>query len=343
LPRDFALTNDGVWRSDLLGGGRVLALVDRLKEYRTLGQYAEEERWDYGEGFVEGASGDSRPAGHIVGKPLLPSTAVGEAGIDASSITVAASKPIERPRSPKRFTPPMLLVREHMDLYRGIWRDSYLTYKNKLVGFCSGDSAKLEELDAWFESQNRALRAFVAATSVRLFTQKATTISGVDILNIPYPGKGILNLSVHEKILVDDMVDYYRDLIRLGEDSDAMSQAGVPALPCFNDIYTKQINGVYKEKRLRALEAQTWPGVICQPFIFGEGGVDWTGAEELKGRLDKLLREQRDSSLTTTRIARIYDGSCIYLLKPDRLRYWLRSVALRDADETLAELWGQGF
>jgi len=26
------------------------------------------------------------------------------------------------------------------------------------------------------------------------------------------------------------------------------------------------------------------------------------------------------------------------MLKPDRLRYWLRSVALRDADETLADL-----
>jgi hypothetical protein len=33
----------------------------------------------------------------------------------------------------------------------------------------------------------------------------------------------------------------------------------------------------------------------------------------------------------------------MFLLKPDRLRYWLRSVALRDADETLADLRAQGF
>lgn len=91
------------------------------------------------------------------------------------------------------------------------------------------------------------------------------------------------------------------------------------------------------------MDPQTWPGVICQPFVFGKGKVDWKEAEELKGRLDKLLREQRGSGLTITRIARIYDGPCIYLLKPDRLRYWLRSVALRDADETLADLWEQGF
>jgi hypothetical protein len=30
------------------------------------------------------------------------------------------------------------------------------------------------------------------------------------------------------------------------------------------------------------------------------------------------------------------------MLKPDRLRYWLRSMALRDADETLSDLRAQG-
>ena len=72
LPRQLALTNDGVWRTDLLGGGRLLAFVDRLKEYRTLGQYAEIRGWDYGEGYIAGAQNISRPANHIVGKPLLP-------------------------------------------------------------------------------------------------------------------------------------------------------------------------------------------------------------------------------------------------------------------------------
>jgi hypothetical protein len=152
-----------------------------------------------------------------------------------------------------------------------------------------------------------------------------------------------LDLSLHEQVLVDDIVDCYRDLIRLGEDSAAMKEQGVAALPRFNDIYTQQINAIYKKNKLRALDAQTWPGVICQPFVFGKGKVDWKGTEELKGRLDKLLQEQRGSGLTITRIARIYDSPCIYLLKPNRLRYWLRSVALRDADETLADLWEQGF
>ncbi len=57
LPRQLALENDAVWRSDLLGGGRVLGLVDRLKGYRTLGTYAKERQWDFGEGFIEARNG----------------------------------------------------------------------------------------------------------------------------------------------------------------------------------------------------------------------------------------------------------------------------------------------
>jgi hypothetical protein len=345
LPRQFVLNNDGVWRAGLLGGGRVSAFVDRLRKLRTLGQYADEEGWDHGEGFVEGASGKSRPAGHIIGKPLLPSKAVTEYGIDTSAIVVAPKKPIEGPRSEKRFTPPMLLIREHMDLFRGIWTKSYLTYKNKLVGFCawSKDVGSLRLVDAWLTSESVPLRAYVAATSVRLFTQKATTLSGLDIEDLPYPPDRNLRLSPHEQIIAADIVDYYRDLIRLGEESDAMKKSGLIAMPAFNDVFTERINGVYKRTKLRALEPQVWPGVICQPYVFGRGEVDWSGADELQGKLDALVQEKCGGGLNVTRIARLYDGACIYLLKPNRLRYWLRSIALRDADETLADLWQQGF
>lgn len=346
LPRTLVLSNDSVWRCNLLGGGRVLSFVDRLKKLRTLGQYASMQGWDYGEGYIEGDRGVSRPASHIIGKPLLPSEAICEPSIDASAIRIAPEKPIEGPRSERRFTPPMVLIREHMDLFHGIWTKHYLTYKNKVVGFCAPrieDAQILQEIDAWLSSESIPLRAFVAAISVRLFTQKATTLSWIDIEKLPYPVDHDLNLSAHEKVLAADIVDYYRDLVRLGENSAAMKEPDLPALRAFNDVFTTRISAVYEKNKLRALEEHTWPGVICQPYVFGEGKVDWTGADELKGKLDALLREKRDGGLNVTRIARLYDGACIYLLKPDRLRYWLRSIALRDADETLADLAEQGF
>ena len=345
LPRELVLTNDRVWRADLLGGGRVLAFVNRLKEFRTLAQYAETKKWDFGEGFIEGSRGISRPAQHIIGQKLLPSEALTLDGIDTSVITKAPRKPIEGPRSEKRFTPPMLLVREHMDLPHALWREHYLTYKNQIVGFCSplSEVADLKTVSLWVANERKPLQAYVAASSTRLFSRKATAASSYDILGLPYPESATLDLSENEQILVDDVVDYYRDLIRLGEDSPAMKESGLDALPQFNKVFVRQINNIYKNNPLRTLQPQKLSGVICQPFVFGDGQVDWSGVEELGDKLNALLHEQKSESLWTTRIARIYDGQFIFLLKPNRLRYWLRSVALRDADETLSDLRKQGF
>jgi hypothetical protein len=310
-----------------------------------LGQYADDQEWDAGEGFIEGGQGISRSADHIIGKPLLPSSALSLKGMDASAITVAAKKPIEGPRSAARFTPPMLLIREQMDLPHALWSKSYLTYKDQIVGIAAPPQhrAQLAEIDAWLNSEAVALTAYLAATSTKLFTKKATNISAADILAIPYPQTRSLDINDSDRILAQDIIDYYRDLVRLGEDSAAMKEPGTMALSAFSDVFARQINGIYHDKPLKPLRPQIWPGVICQPYIFGEAKVDWTGADELKGKIDALLREKRDGGLDVTRIARIYDGTCIYLLKPNRLRYWLRSIALRDADETLADLVDQGY
>lgn len=345
LPRTMLLEQSGpeVWRANLLGGARTFSLIKRLMCLRTLKEHADEKGWHVREGFVEGRAGVSRPAEHLTGQPLLPSAALTLAGIDRSKITTVADKPIEGPRSRNLFTPPMLLIREHEDLPHALWDEGYLTFKNQILGLAGGAAADLSVVDAWLSDQTNALRAFAAGVSTKLFTQKATNLAGADILALPFPEQGSLDLSDNEQIVADDVVAYYRDFVRLGNESTLARSDGHEALSAYERVFCAQINGVYRDNSVVALSQQSWPGVICQPFAFGGGLVDWEGADELRGRLDGLLREQRGSTLSVTRIARIYDGRFVFMLKPDRLRYWLRSTALRDSDDTLADLRAQGF
>ncbi len=345
LPRRLTLSNDGVWRTDLLGGGRALAFADRLKGFRTLGEYAKAQRWDYGEGFIEGRKGKRVLAAHLTGKPLLPSIALSDDSLDRSKITTVSATRFKSAYTKSRFTPPMLLIREHMDIPHCLWTETYLTYTQQIVGICAhkDDTVKLRNVSTWLSRVQPALRAHIALTSPSLFVQKATSIQADDVFSIPYPESGTLDLSRNEQILVDDIVNFYRDLIRLGEDSKAMGESDQAVLTDFNAVFIGQINAIYKTNPLQALKLQVWPGIICQPFVFGNGKVDWSGADELRGKLDAILREQKGTTLHVTRIARLYDGNFVFLLKPDRVRYWLRSVALRDADETLADLRAQGF
>ena len=344
LPRNLLLSNDAVWRTDLFGGGRALEFVTRMKS-RTLAQYAQEQGWDYGEGFIVGKKGTREPAEHITGKSVLPSMALTEKGLNREKITTVRATSFKSFYTKRRYSPPMLLIREHMDIPHFLWTETYLTYTQQIVGFCAPkeDIAKLRQVAFWVSSSRQAIKAYLAMVSPRLFSQKATALQADDIYSIPYPENGTLDISTNEQILVNDIVEYYREFIRKGDKSALMKLTGKPALTSFASIFTGQINAIYKKNLLRTLDPQIWPGVICQPFVFGKGDVDWTDADSLKGKLDKLLHDQQGSSLHVTRIARIYDGRFIFTLKPDRLRFWLRSVALRDADETLADLRVQGF
>ncbi|MFM9500491.1 hypothetical protein ACKI1Q_43890, partial [Streptomyces galilaeus] len=80
----------------------------------------------------------------------------------------------------------MLLVREHADLPNILWRDGYLTYKNKIVGFAARRSEELEPVARWLAQESTGLRAYVAAISLRMLSQKATTLSCRDIYDLPY-------------------------------------------------------------------------------------------------------------------------------------------------------------
>ncbi|RVI66094.1 SAM-dependent methyltransferase [Sinorhizobium meliloti] len=346
LPRRQVLaeTRPELWRANLLGGARTFHFLKRLRSEPTLKDAADAKGWHVREGFVEGAAGVSRDASHLIGKPLLPSAALSLEGIDRSKITVVPDKPIEGPRSAELFTPPILLVREHEDLPHQVWTDGYLTFKNKIVGFSRANHDDLIAVDQWLSEQAVPLRAYAAGTSGRVITQKATTLAGADVLALPYVPDGSLDLSANEQIVAEDVVKYYRDFVRRGNESNLARQETGDALADFAMVFCSQINGIYVENQIMPLKPQKWPGAVCQPFVFGvSADVDWTGADELRGKLDALLYAQRGAHLSITRIARIYDGQFLFLIKPDRLRYWLRSIALRDSDDVLADLRAQGF
>jgi hypothetical protein len=247
-------------------------------------------------------------------------------------------------KTAKRFTPPFLLVKENEDLHHGLWQGQYLTYKHRIIGFAAKrrDLGRLQAIEAWLRREQTALRAYVAGISASLFVQRATAILQADILALPYPEDEDLDLSDNERILAQDIVDYQRDFIRLGTGSALMRVAPEEAFVAFDETFIAQINAVYSRLPLRALDRFHWAGAICGAYVFGDGTVDWSGADELRAKLDALLQERRGSNLTITRIARLYDQRFLFLLKPDRHRFWTRSIALRDADDVLSDLRIQG-
>ncbi len=333
-----------VWRANLLGGNRARGLIERLRTFPTLEAHARQKGWDAGEGYLGGEKNASSNVAHLIGRPLLPTSALNANGIDRNAITVVPKKGIKDPKFESRFKSPLLLVKEHQDLYLDVWTDGYLVFKNEIIGFSApGQGKALRAAADWLASERTILQAYVAGISSRLYTQRATAIFSADILALPFPADGKLDISSNERIIAEDIVEFQRDFIRLGTAAKIMQKVPEAALATFDEVLTTQLGQVYGRKPLRSLSAYHWAGAVCKAYVFGNGVVDWSGAEELRERLDALLRERRNSGLTITRIVRLYDKEFLFLLKPDRYRFWTRSIALRDADDVLADLRAQGY
>ncbi len=238
----------------------------------------------------------------------------------------------------------MLLVREHGDLPNVLWNDGYITYKNKIVGFAARGAEELKPVSRWLTNESVGLRAYVAAISLRMLSQKATTLSCRDIYDLPFDPKATdLDLSENEARVAHDILEHYLDYVRLGSSSPLAYRRAEEGMKDFTAAFSRQINALYPKNPLRPCGFLDLGGTVIQAFGFGDAEIDWSQTELLTGRLDALLCETRGSTLRMTRVARVYDSSFVFLLKPDRLRYWLPSVALKDADDVLADLRAQGF
>jgi hypothetical protein len=65
-------------------------------------------------------------------------------------------------------------------------------------------------------------------------------------------------------------------------------------------------------------------------------------SEEMKKTLDDLfehLRRERYENVFLQRMMRIYEGTTVFIIKPNEQRFWTGIEAYRDADETLADIF----
>jgi hypothetical protein len=220
----------------------------------------------------------------------------------------------------------------------------FLAYRNQIVGIHApkAEEQQLREFYEQFVANRKTLRAFCAIFGTRALNDKATSILKRDIDVLPWlEGRERWRLSWWEKSLSEDVVEYASDFIRLGQNSRLLREkVSANHLQTFSDTFIKMLGSVYSN--LRASEFGLLDGLAFQAFCFGkESDLDWPS--DWSGQLREVIYREHGDALRTVRILRFYEGNTIIMVKPDRLRYWIPSTAIRDADETLVDLQRQGY
>jgi hypothetical protein len=160
-----------------------------------------------------------------------------------------------------------------------------------------------------------------------------------------------LDLSKSERFLIDDVLEYSLDFFQEGENSKACDIVNTKDLEAYSTTFCDAVNSILQFGKSRA-KATVYDGDAPLRVVsirFSEVNDKRTVTvsdstdelEKVLSRLDRQIIGEYSGSIYVRRNVKIYDKNTLHITKPDEKRFWTRSMALRDADEILAEGLGR--
>jgi hypothetical protein len=174
---------------------------------------------------------------------------------------------------------------------------------------------------------------------------------------VPYPDNtDYLSLSKTEQLIQKDVLTYSvhfgKAISESGEGIIFEKAVEKPQLIAFGKNFCSVINDIY------ARNGNTWQrgefiskdNYIIYPFGFGKDDHfnQSIFADFSTNDFAQLLEDNLSNrGAIFRRVIRVYQHlngfDCVFLIKPNAQRYWLNSIALRDADDTFADLKREGY
>lgn len=355
LSKNQILEDDTIWRSNLLGGNRLNHLIKKLnvtnkfqtnlKDY-VLNHLGIDER-AYCEGFIKGTpqgekDGKNEFCEYIVNKPILSANNFNKSKLDKFD---KAQKFYRNPQE-QAFLKPIITIKEQISNSNLLIRyhEIDVAFDSRIVGISLNNVAERNNLFETLQKNERLNALKTLATCSQFFLGSTSVIQKADIDNwaIPLNSDEIL-ISFAEKIVMDDVLDYiypswYEKKPKVNE------IATIAEINKFEDIFNQSFNSIYKkenkEQRLRKLFIGNDFYVL--EFYYSNENYETKIIENADFQIEEIIRNNVSRNAVVNRVLKIYGENTITLIKPKNLRYWLKSIALRDADDVFDDIITNG-
>lgn len=352
VSKEDAVTDKYVWKANLLGGGRIVDLVNRLSKVRTLYEYLtgqkKEKGWEFGQGYIVGKKNKKHKAPHITGHKTVIDKYFTDEGIGKTEVQNETDFKDKSKES--IFQAPHILIKKSIGkkTIPIAFSNSYLTFRNEIIGIHApaNNSNLLKSIVEVFKQNNSTYRFYITATSARsAISRSISTLLAEDIYNLPCPmDSKELNLSYSEKILRDDVNNYFIEMLSKGENAKVNRMMDVNNIENgYGTVYCKVLNSIYQEgeKKFRLKKVFSTNAYYGCQFEYNskdQNAVDIVSVTKSTQLIEELLNRNTGISLRIISVLKIYEQDKFYIIKPKQIRYWLKSIALRDADETFDEI-----
>ncbi|MDB5124857.1 MAG: hypothetical protein JWP94_2986 [Mucilaginibacter sp.] len=353
-----------IWKTNLLGGERLFQLIYRLSLLPTLEEFIESKKgWQQIRGFEGGEAVTLENVDQIT-----DIAADGTPKVD-QNVTIKTSNL----KNDFMYSPPFVAIDQvigkgHLSACfipaEGHYNNkTHLYYSRDFIGISSPpeDTEILKEiydqllLSGTTNKLNYQL--FILGTSSSSLVLTETDVNKSEILSVPYPNNtDYLSLSKTEQLIQNDVLTYSvhfgKAISEHGEGIIFEKAVEENQLIVFGENFCSVMNDIY------ASNGDTWQksefilkeNYIIYPFGFGKDNHfnQSMVADFSKNDFSQLLEDNLSNrGAIFRRIIRIYQHfngfDCVFLIKPKAQRYWLNSIALRDADDTFADLKREGY
>jgi methylase of polypeptide subunit release factors len=355
--RQTAIQNSFIWKINLLGGGRVKGIIEKVMSLPTLAQYLKENNCSAQEGYIISNVGILYPA-HIYKIPTLPTSAISEEGIDYSQLK-EIDKEIKFKNVPPEiyFKAPNILIWENIGKIKlpVFFNEVSFSFKDKIISIASkiGDSNFLKSIVNSFEKYSDFYRFYIYVTSSQVLINLNTAILKKDFMQLRFIGKeDESTLSEFDFKIISDVNNYLQEFNRHGETSKAVKPINKKE---FNDFFinygnefSKILNLIYEDnnKKFRLSDVVTLDNSFIATVFKYDSTIQEPSfhTDNSKLKLKELTDLEISKQLTVNRIIKLYPAKdTIVFIKPNQYRYWLSLIAYRDADKCFADLSKAGY
>jgi type I restriction-modification system DNA methylase subunit len=358
--RRAAIENGFVWKNNLLGGGRIKTLVEKIRELPTLQDILKRNNCIAGEGYIVGKKGKLSPD-FIYDIQTLPTEAICETGIDYSAL-VDMDRNIKfvRVGNKSLFTAPNIILWENIGTNKlpVFYNEKSFSFKDKLIGIASqnNDGKFLKKIAKSFDLFTNFYKFCMYVYSSQLLLNRNTAILKRDFMQLPFILKDDDKelFSIYDENIISDVNTFMQDFVRRGENSKAVKPISQPdfqsILTNYGVVFSKVLNLMYEtsERRFRLSNVLTLKNsLIAAVFRYDaeSSKAIFSSASDLSELNIEALTENRISSeLSANRIIKLYpQKDTVIFVKPNQYRYWLSLIAYRDADIYFADLADTGY
>lgn len=342
--RQTAINNEFIWKNNLLGGGRIKNLVDKVNVCKTFEEFLIENNCVFGEGFKVGSKGHLNPE-FIYSIKTLPTEAINEDEIVTEALKeIPKNQKFEKIPNELIFRAPNILIKENIGMARipiHINKHDF-SFQHKIVGISSSMEI-LSQIKDLFGNMNDLYRFLIFSCSGQVLVNLNTAILKKDLMSLPFIN---FSLSLFDNHIIEDVNEYMQDFIRHGEKSKAL-QSIKPnkfesVISKYGAEFSKALNTIYEnnERNFRLSDVvQLENSLIVTVFKYDNQNTEPKFGKDLSElNIDGLINNQISAHLTVNRIIKLYpQKDTIVFIKPNQYRYWLSLTAYRDADKCFSD------